>query len=389
MHRSSARTLSAARALVDLLLVSAVVGPSLAACVKDDRPECLSLGSGWLACPGEMAAVDSGPAVVPDSAAPSAAVDGGSVDAGSLTGPARAGGGGGTAVATNQDGGPRVSAGTAGQAVGAGGPGAGLTQGGSAAGFAGSSGVGAAGRSGAGGIGGVGAAGGVAAVSGALSCCHALGRCQAAAELAPNRAALFSKDSCDLDGALCVPAALSGDAASAPKTCRSVLDAEGRCLPDCISNLALQAARLPKDVCAEHEVCAACFDPVTGDATGYCALGGDSGPRESPRVFANCCDVQTDAQALCVPQSYVPAGVVMPRGTCDATSFCVPRAWASDPSAKPNYCTDDVRGRGICVPQCVATALGPLLTTSADCNPTAQCYPCQYVGGLASGVCAE
>jgi hypothetical protein len=380
MQRSSARTLAAARAL---LLVSAAVGPSLAACVKDDRPECVRLGSGWLACPAEMAAVDSGPAVLLDSATPLAAVDGNGVDAASLNGSAR----GGTAQVVNQDGGPRVSAGSAGQAAGADIPGAGGAQGGSAAGSAGISGAGAAARAGAAGMAGVGGAAGVAAVSGALSCCHALGRCQAASELAPSRAALFSKDSCDVDGALCVPAALSGSAASAPKTCRSVLDAEGRCLPDCVSNLAQQAARLPKDVCAEHESCAPCFDPVTGEATGYCALGGDSGPRESPRVFANCCDVQTQAQALCVPQSFVPAGVVMPRGTCDATSFCVPRAWASDPSAKPSYCMDSVRGRGICVPQCVATALGPLLTTPADCSSTDECYPCQYVGGLASGVC--
>jgi hypothetical protein len=211
----------------------------------------------------------------------------------------------------------------------------------------------------------------------------------AGSQLGSSQVAVLSKDTCNTDGALCAPLALLGTAASVPKTCRSVLGAEGRCLPDCLSNLALQAARLPKDVCADHELCAPCFNSVTGDATGYCALGGDTGPHESPRVFASCCDSQTDAQAVCVPQSFVPAGVVMPRGSCDATSFCVPRAWASDPSAKPSYCTDSVRGRGVCVPQCVATALSALLTTSADCNSADQCYPCQLVGGLASGVCTE
>jgi hypothetical protein len=92
---------------------------------------------------------------------------------------------------------------------------------------------------------------------------------------------------------------------------------------------------------------------------------------------------------VCVPPSLVPAGVVMPRGSCDAASLCVPRAWASDPHAKPHYCADGVRGRGVCMPQCVANAIGPLVTSTDDCSSTDQCYPCTYVGGLPSGVCTE
>ena len=93
--------------------------------------------------------------------------------------------------------------------------------------------------------------------------------------------------------------------------------------------------------------------------------------------------------ALCVPQSYLPAGTVMPQADCAANLYCVPRALVSDPTAKPAQCKDDVRGSGICLPECIAGALTPLLTVQSNCSQTEQCYPCAFIGGTATGVCAS
>jgi hypothetical protein len=89
-----------------------------------------------------------------------------------------------------------------------------------------------------------------------------------------------------------------------------------------------------------------------------------------------------------VPQSYVPEGVVMPAADCSAELFCVPRELVSDPTARPAQCSADLRGPGLCVPQCIAEALGPLLTVQAGCNTGEQCYPCALFGGSATGACA-
>ena len=240
--------------------------------------------------------------------------------------------------------------------------------------------VSAAGNGGAG-------AGGARAVGGEENCCHGLGQCIASADVAADRRALYARDACQDAVALCQPRALQ-DTTFLPRTCGSVLQAEGRCLPDCLATLAVQTERLPRDVCADHELCAPCFDPVTGTATGACALGADLGPRRLPRTFTTCCGSLGSARGLCVPQSYVPKGISVPQQECsDATLSCVPREWVSDPAAKPTQCTDDLRGSGVCVPQCIATAIGGLITSQFSCNAGDQCYPCQIIGGQATGLC--
>ena len=389
---------------------------TLNACVKTDSDaSCVNLGGGWHACSAEMpsstgAGEGAGSGGSSGVAAASSANAGTGDGAGGTGAQANVvsgaggadthGAGGASAAAGNAAGGATmggaggVLAPTAGIAGAAGESAAGAAAGTPAAGSAGlmlvsGAGATAGGASGYGGGGVVAQASGAggAAGSGAPGCCHELGQCLPGASLDSAQRVLLGKDTCGDAAALCAPNSLL-DRAFVPKTCVSVLQGEGRCLPDCLSNLASQTERLPRDVCAEHEVCAPCFDPVSGAATGSCALGADTGPLRLPRVFPGCCGSLLDKRGLCVPQSYVPKGVTMPQDECvDAATVCVPSELVRDPAAKPVPCTDDVRGAGICVPDCIASALGTLITAQASCNAGEQCYPCQLVGGISTGLC--
>jgi hypothetical protein len=223
--------------------------------------------------------------------------------------------------------------------------------------------------------------------SGLNTCCHALGICVTNGDLSSDQRALLQRDSCMDERELCSPVALLDKQPFVPKTCHSVLNAEGRCLPDCVSNLASQAARLPRDVCDTHELCAPCFDPITGNATGSCSLGADPGPRESPQLFVSCCGEGKDGTALCVPQSYVPAGKTLPQASCAADLRCLPRSQVLDPNARLPTCTTEVRGPGVCVAQCIANAAGPIVTVQSTCAAGEVCYPCQLVDGTSTGAC--
>ena len=64
------------------------------------------------------------------------------------------------------------------------------------------------------------------------------------------------------------------------KECRSLIDAEGRCIPVLLPAVRSQVDRLPQADCAADERCAPCYDPLTGVATGACTAGCGPGPDE-------------------------------------------------------------------------------------------------------------
>ena len=378
-------------------------------------PECVSVGMGWRACMNDMqgSAPQSTPmsTPMPETPAPAKPSDlaakGGSGGAAIATGRASTGGAGGEGGAGASSTSGRMGAGVATAAVGgesAGSGGAGASgSGGEASGSAGSAAaagsVSAAGSSGSAGQAGMsgqpasaGAAGEKPAAAGAgglpTTCCHSLGVCVESSSLRDEQRRLLVPDSCSAQTDVCAPTAVLSTQGFIPKTCRSVLQGEGRCLPDCVAGLAGQADKLPRDTCDTHELCAPCFDPITGTATGSCRLGADPGPRELPHLFRGCCLESTGSTAgLCVPRAYVPAGAAAPRADCGQELFCVPRQRIVDPNAKPTECSAEVRGRGICLSQCIADALALIVTVQSTCPAGNACFPCELVSGDSTGVC--
>jgi hypothetical protein len=169
--------------------------------------------------------------------------------------------------------------------------------------------------------------------------------------------------------------------------CTSVGGAEGRCLSPCIPQVAEQASLLPKDVCEGDWLCAPCFDPLTGENTGACNQGCDTGPTEDPVTFDNCCN----DLGSCVPQDLVPAEQLEQLGTDTCTepgTLCAPNDLAN-PSFIPPTC-DSVNGaEGRCLPECLPDIQAQAsLLPQADCAEYHLCAPCyDPVTGDDTGAC--
>src|SRR4029079_6768260 len=91
-----------------------------------------------------------------------------------------------------------------------------------------------------------------------------------------------------------------------PHACRSINDAEGRCIHQDIPEVAAQKNSLPISTCALYERCAPCFDPLTGMATTACHQSCDPGPHEPPRVFRGCCAQAGYYMGRCIPTNLIP-----------------------------------------------------------------------------------
>jgi hypothetical protein len=220
-------------------------------------------------------------------------------------------------------------------------------------------------------------------------CCGGLGRCLPDRFISDHDRAHLGPDSCEASADLCVPANFAEHSDFvAPSCMSSLLSAEGRCLPACLPELARKAEHLARDGCAAGELCAPCFDPVTGEATGSCSLGGDPGPEQPPATFAGCCsglgkcvpatrasehdrarlgrDRCAGDDELCAPTRFLDADFVAER--CDVAPF-------------------DAEGR--CLPACL-----PELVAQADklkqgsCPTDHVCAPCtDPFTGKATGSC--
>jgi hypothetical protein len=226
------------------------------------------------------------------------------------------------------------------------------------------------------------------------TCCNGIGSC-VPASLAGADASRLGKDNCTDTGFLCAPKAFT-DAAYVPPTCRSIGNAEGRCLPSCLPDIAAQASLLPRSTCAEHHLCAPCYDPVKSTSsapvsTGACNRGTDT-PKEPPTIFPNCCG----NLGVCVPTSAVPQAqrAQLGRDTCatdggaGADVLCAPRSF-TDPTAKPATCRSINDNEGRCLPACLpAVATQPGLT-QGSCQSGHLCAPCHNpLTSAATGACS-
>jgi len=219
-------------------------------------------------------------------------------------------------------------------------------------------------------------------------CCGDLGRCVPDVLVPGSEQAQLARASCD-DGQLCVPTDLAADSTwRAPVCSDPQSDAEGRCLPACLPQVAERADKLSQGNCGEGRLCTPCTDPVTGETTGACSLGGDHGPARAPVIFPNCCG----AIGRCVPSGLVSADdrKQLDGKGCDAPALCVPDVLARDEQATFTHCkVASLSAEGRCLPACLPAVEQRATRLRSDgCGEGELCAPCfDPVDGAASGAC--
>ncbi|MDJ0762483.1 MAG: hypothetical protein QNJ97_05785 [Myxococcota bacterium] len=218
-------------------------------------------------------------------------------------------------------------------------------------------------------------------------CCEGLGRCVPDTLVSVDQQAQLSEHTCaqgqDL---LCAPDFIVEE--TAPSHCYSIIDAEGRCLPECLPAIAEQAGWLPQDICPEYHLCAPCYDLYTGIATGACEFPGDSGPVRPPVVFETCCD----SEGRCLPKALISAEqqTMLGDDVCspDQGLLCVPDDFQDD-GFIPTTCTSFADLEGRCLPDCLPwVATQGALLPETGCPENSRCSPCfDPFTGEATGAC--
>ncbi|MGH7635688.1 MAG: hypothetical protein ACRENC_18315, partial [Gemmatimonadaceae bacterium] len=222
-------------------------------------------------------------------------------------------------------------------------------------------------------------------------CCNGAGSCVPPALVPAKDATLLGKDTCKGATDLCAPDKLS-DATYVPKTCASLSGSEGRCLASCLPDVAAEAARLPKDTCDAGELCAPCYDPITGKETAACTLNGDA-PAKPPFQYAGCCS----GLGHCVPTTLLSSTqeALLDKDTCSgASDLCAPDVF-SVAGQLPASCRalGSVSAEGRCVPTCVPSVQAEksqLDSGSPACPANTLCAPCyDPQTGADTGACTE
>jgi hypothetical protein len=214
-------------------------------------------------------------------------------------------------------------------------------------------------------------------------CCSNRGLCvppSLAADQAPN----LNRDTCAA-GNLCAPAELA-DPTFKPKSCNSLDGAEGRCISTCAGGaVAQQKDRLPTAGCGSNEVCAPCYDPITGDPTGSCSINGDM-PAKPKYTFARCCGNGASSAGVCVsPDLAGDQASILRRESCANNKLCAPVAKAKDPKYRFPVCYSTL-GVGACVNSCILDPLQAAILSRSECGSGELCAPCQLLGNP-TGAC--
>lgn len=226
-------------------------------------------------------------------------------------------------------------------------------------------------------------------------CCAGMGICTS--DVSEGVANGFPRDKCE-EELRCLPnmreiaAAEGGDAGmpmafpacrvSFPGAPPEFPDYEGRCLPTCFATQNPIAARLQQSTCNAGELCAPCFDPLTGNSTGSCELQGDAPKDAPPTPFAEC----ADGHGYCVPAfaAGMQAGQLA-QLTCAAGELCGPKNKVADPNACFARCDAGTFGAGACVPGFLAS-VGAGILPRGECEEGMVCGPCELFG-MRTGVC--
>jgi hypothetical protein len=167
-----------------------------------------------------------------------------------------------------------------------------------------------------------------------------------------------------------------------PPTCRSIANAEGRCLNVGIPDIAKQASLLPGQGCDSDERCAPCFDPRTGEATPACSTAPCDAPKEPKKVLAKCCA----GRGQCVPTTSVDAKAagMLAQDSCSGdTPLCAPIELAGGGSPAKSCTAALGLVTGICLPKCTLDTLFADIV-QGTCNDDEMCAPCSF---LPAGTC--
>jgi hypothetical protein len=200
----------------------------------------------------------------------------------------------------------------------------------------------------------------------------------------PDPSTVSQLPNCPMADTKCVPDIfVEVNGRFALKTCRSLMDAEGRCVPVSLPAVRAQVGRLPQGGCAADERCAPCYDPISGEKTGACEAGCGPETSEPAKVFAKCCT----NRGTCVPLSI--AGSIAnaaPGDTCPGADSgdpekCVPTARAQNPDMKFPTCMAAVAPfppvPGGCVPDCIITdQFQKGFLSQGTCGTGELCAPC-------------
>jgi hypothetical protein len=175
-----------------------------------------------------------------------------------------------------------------------------------------------------------------------------------------------------------------------PDTCVSVGGAEGRCLSECLPDIAAQAVLLPQSTCDDGERCAPCFDPFTEEDTGACGLSCDPGPTEPPLTI-ECpyegeplidpavlpeCDPACGG-AHCLPADFVSPAEQALLAPCPG-GFCAPDTLIeSGGQGIPPTCTSVAGAEGRCLSTCIPDIAAQAQFLPQDtCAAGEVCAPC-------------
>jgi hypothetical protein len=220
-------------------------------------------------------------------------------------------------------------------------------------------------------------------------CCGGVGYCVPKTAVPTADQAQLGPETCTGTDILCAPDKLT-DSAYKPPACTSLANLEGRCLPDCLPAVAAQKDRLPKATCTTGELCAPCYDPVTGKDTGACTRGGDK-PVNPPKTFDPCCG----PLGHCVPSSILTTAQqsLLGKDTCTATGdLCAPDVFAGS-GLKATTCRalGTLSAEGRCIPACLPSIQAQASRLDqATCDAGYLCAPCfDPTTGVTTGACDQ
>jgi hypothetical protein len=223
-------------------------------------------------------------------------------------------------------------------------------------------------------------------------CCDAQGSCVQKNQLAQADRARLPRDVCSDVELVCLPDVLSAGAdssenAPALSRCQAFGLAEGRCLPACLLAESTTKAWFSQQTCANSQLCAPCYDPLTSAFTGACPRAPelDAG---APFVFASCCKVGEQMLGRCIPRPLAgSASSQLRKLECSgADDICVPSSLLGNVGGWFPGCEVQSGVAGACLPECmVSPSLGALPRNA--CAEGERCVPCK-VGNQVTGACA-
>jgi hypothetical protein len=212
------------------------------------------------------------------------------------------------------------------------------------------------------------------------SCCEGAGVCVPAALAPAGMSQRLGADSCD-EGALCAPRAFLEDPGATPARCQAAGELEGRCLPSCLPAVAERGEQLTRRDCDRDQRCVPCFDPSTGEDTGACRTGDDQ-PSDPPRTFERCCGSMGAELGTCLPLELLNAeqADALPVDSCSGPETrCAPSELTRAPY-QLSWCKVPLLGslvsEGLCLPECFVPFPARLLTPRGTCGASSRCVPC-------------